>query len=71
MMGRVTSSGRVGIQAKIRDHVPLASYVHCNGHCLNMATSETYDIPAVRKMINKLKNCCLLTIQNSLKRNEL
>ncbi|XP_041362805.1 52 kDa repressor of the inhibitor of the protein kinase-like [Gigantopelta aegis] len=64
------SSGRVGVQAKIREHAPLATYVHCSGHCLNLVISHACNIPEVRNMIDKLKNCCLF-FRNSPKRNEL
>jgi len=30
------SSERVGLQARIRAEAPLAVYVHCSGHSLNL-----------------------------------
>ena len=39
------SSGRVGVQARIREKAPLATYVHCNGHCLNLVISKSCALP--------------------------
>ena len=41
------SSGRVGVQARIREKAPLATYVHCNGHCLNLVISTTFEFIVV------------------------
>ncbi|PFX12621.1 Zinc finger MYM-type protein 1 [Stylophora pistillata] len=30
------SSSTLGVQARIKKEAPLATYVHCNGHCLNL-----------------------------------
>ena len=35
------ASNRVGVQARIRQEAPLAVYVHCNGHCLNLVISKS------------------------------
>ena len=35
------SSGGVGAQACIMKEAPLATYVHCNGHCLNLVISKS------------------------------
>ena len=34
------SSVRVGVQARIKEKSPLATYVHCSGHCLNLVISQ-------------------------------
>ena len=30
------SSNRVGVQVLIRQHSPLAHFIHCSGHCLTL-----------------------------------
>lgn len=52
------SSGRVGVQARIRDHSPLATYIHCSGHCLNLVISSSCTLPEVRNVLNRLQQCC-------------
>lgn len=62
------SSGRVGVQARIMQEAPLATYVHCNGHCLNLVISKSCALPQVRNVIDRLQNCCRYFL-NSPKRN--
>jgi hypothetical protein len=50
------SSARVGVQARIREHAPLATYIHCSGHCLNLVVSHLRALPEVHNVINKLKH---------------
>ncbi len=49
------SSGRVGVQASIREEAPLATYVHCIGHCLNLVISKSCALPQVRNVIDRLQ----------------
>ncbi|XP_062508652.1 zinc finger MYM-type protein 1-like [Corticium candelabrum] len=49
------SSDRVGVQARIRDKAPLAIYVHCSGHCLNLVISKSCALPEIRNVINCVK----------------
>jgi hypothetical protein len=64
------SSNRVGVQAKIKLKAPLATYVHCNGHCLNLIISKacTCALPEVRNVLNRLHTCCQYFL-NSPKRS--
>ncbi|XP_078348023.1 52 kDa repressor of the inhibitor of the protein kinase-like [Oculina patagonica] len=52
------SSSTVGVQARIKKEAPLATYVHCNGHCLNLVISKSCALPQVRNVLDRLKNCC-------------
>ena len=62
------SSDRVGVQARIREEAPLATYLHCNGHCLNLVISKSCSLPQVRNLINQLQYCCRYFL-NSPKRS--
>ena len=52
------SSCTSGVQARIKKEAPLATYVHCNGHCLNLVISKSCALPQVRNVIERLKNSC-------------
>ena len=54
----MSSSSTSGIQEQIKKEEPLALYVYCNGHCLNLVISKSYALPQVRNVIERLKNCC-------------
>ena len=41
------SSERIGLQAMIKQHSPLAVYTHCAGHCLNLVISHSCSIPMI------------------------
>ena len=60
----------VGVQTRIREKSPLATYIHCSGHCLNLVICHSCTLPEVRNMLDKLKNCSLF-FQHSPKRNNL
>ena len=62
------SSCRVGVQARIRQEAPLATYVHCNGHCLNLVISKSCALPQVHNVLDRLRNCCRYFL-NSPKRS--
>ena len=64
------SSGRVGVQARIQEHAPLATYIHCSGHCLNLVISRSCALPEVHNVVEKMKHCCRF-FQLSPKRNGL
>ena len=49
------SSSTSGVQGRIKKEAPLATYVHCNGHCLNIVISKSCALPQVRKVIECLK----------------
>lgn len=61
------SSGRVGVQALIQNKAPLATYVHCSGHCLNLVISYSCSLPEVRNVLDILKHC-LKTFRESPKK---
>lgn len=48
------SSMRVGVQARIKKRAPLAMYVHCNSHVLNLCIAAACKLPPVRNMIDSL-----------------
>ena len=52
------SSNRVGVQARIRQVAPLATYIHCSGHCLNLVISKCCSIPNIRNVLDQLQRCC-------------
>lgn len=41
------SSSRVGVQQRIRQVSPLATFVHCSSHCLNLVISKSCSLPDV------------------------
>ncbi|XP_045215568.2 zinc finger MYM-type protein 1-like [Mercenaria mercenaria] len=45
-----------GVQALIRERVPLASYVHCKSHCLNLALVHTSKLQCVRTMMKTVQD---------------
>jgi len=49
-------SDRVGVQCRIREEAPLASYFHCCGHALNLVISHSCSLPNVRNVIDKIKS---------------
>ena len=52
------SSNRIGVQVHIREAAPLATYVHCSGHCLNLVISKSCALPDIRNVMDKLQHCC-------------
>ena len=62
------SSGAVGVQARIKKQAPLATYVHCNRHCLNLVISKSCALPQVRNVMDRLRSCCRYFL-NSPKRS--
>ena len=51
------ASQRVGVQARIRQEAPLAVYVHCSAHCLNLVISKSCSLPQVRNVMDRLLQC--------------
>ena len=64
------SSAHVGVQARIRQVAPLATYVHCNGHCLNLVIARSCALAEVQNVIDRLEYCCCFFL-NSPKRSGL
>ena len=52
------SSEKVGVQVHIRREAPLATYVRCNGHCLNLVIKNLCFLPEVRNVVDRLQDCC-------------
>ena len=52
------SSCTSGVKARIKKEASLATYVHCNGHCLDLVISKSCALPQVRNVIERPKNCC-------------
>jgi len=51
------SSDSVGVQARIKQAAPLATYVHCNGHSLNLVISKSCKLPPVRNVLDRMQSC--------------
>lgn len=64
------SSDRVGVQARIRQESPLAVYMHCSGHCLNLVLAHSCKLPNVRKVTDMMTAVCLF-FNSSPKRDSL
>lgn len=61
------SSGKQGVQARIREVAPLALYTHCRSHVLNLSIASACKVPLIRKMVDSL-NQVFLFFDNSPKR---
>ena len=59
------SSDIVGEQARIKEVAPLATYIHCSGHCLNLVISKSCSLPQIRNVYDRMQSHFFL---NSLKR---
>lgn len=46
----------VGVQDLIRMDAPKAVYMHCSGHCLNLAITTSCALPMVRNTMDKIKS---------------
>jgi len=50
------SSDSVSVQARIKQAVPLTTYVHCYGHTLNLVISKSYKLALVRKVLDWMQS---------------
>lgn len=64
------ASERVGVQARIKELAPLATYMHCSGHCLNLVICHSCSLTEVHNVLDRMKKCCRYFLQ-SPKRNGL
>ena len=64
------SSGKEGVQAKIKVIGPLALFIHCYSHRLNLSIATSCKLSGVRNLIG-LINEVYLFINNSPKRQQL
>ena len=46
-----------GVQAHIREEAPLATYVHCCSHALNLVITKSCSIPDIRNILDRLHHC--------------
>ena len=51
------ASDSVGVQARIKQAAPLATYVHCNSHSLNLVISKSFKLPQVRNVLDRMQSC--------------
>ena len=64
----VMSSSKNGVQSKIREKYPNATYVHCRSHVLNLAiASGCRNVPSVRNLFDSVVGFC----SGSAKRKQL
>ena len=55
--GAATMSGHVsGVQVQIRKEAPMAVYVHCASHCLNLVLNHSSQVPPIRNMYTTLSD---------------
>ena len=66
----VMSSGKEGVQAKIKEISPLALFTHCYAHCLNLSIAASCKLSEVRNLVG-LINEAYLFLNNSPKRRQL
>ena len=52
------SSSRSGVQAHISEVVPLATYVHCGGHCLKSGDNQVLCSARISHVLDRLEHCC-------------
>ncbi|XP_052778692.1 zinc finger MYM-type protein 1-like [Mya arenaria] len=45
-----------GVQALIRERLPLAHYTHCKSHCLNLSLVHSSKLPCVRTMMSTVQD---------------
>ena len=51
------SSDVAGVQARIKEVAPLATYTHCSGHCLNLVISKSCSLPQIRNVYDRMQSC--------------
>ncbi|KAF0723939.1 zinc finger MYM-type protein 1-like [Aphis craccivora] len=58
--GAASMSGQFnGVQAHITKHYPLAHYIHCSSHSLNLTISDTCNIQSVRNCTGTIQKVCV------------
>lgn len=57
--GAAAMSGRFnGVQAHIRNDHPMALYMHCTSHCLNLAISYSCNVADIRNSMGIMQSVC-------------
>ncbi|GBM17896.1 hypothetical protein AVEN_111053-1 [Araneus ventricosus] len=59
-----------GVQASIKEKLPLALYIHCSSHSLNLCLSDSSNIPSIRNCMGIIKEVCIF-FHMSAKRTEI
>lgn len=58
--GAASMSGQFnGVQAHITKHYPLAHYIHCSSHSLNLAISDVCSIQSIRNCTGTIQKVCI------------
>ena len=52
------SGSRSGVQARILQEAPLATYVHCSSHCLNLVIVKSCSLTDITHVLERLQYCC-------------
>ncbi|GBO42185.1 repressor of the inhibitor of the protein kinase, partial [Araneus ventricosus] len=69
--GAATMRGQFrGVQASIKEKLPLALYTHCSSHSLNLYLSDASNIPSIRNCMGVIKEVCRF-FHMSTKRTEI
>ncbi|GBM12527.1 repressor of the inhibitor of the protein kinase [Araneus ventricosus] len=69
--GAATMRGQFrGVQASIKEKLPLALYTHCFSHSLNLCLSDASNIPSIRNCMGVIKEVCRF-FHLSAKRTEI
>ena len=67
----VMSSNRNGVQARVREQHPNATYVHCRSHVLNLAVSSgCNNVPSIKNLFDSLEKLTWF-LNGSAKRTEI
>ena len=67
----VMSSDKNGVQAKIKEKYPNATYVHCRSHVLNLAVSSGCNsVPPIRNLFDNVQKLTWFLV-GSAKRKEI
>ena len=53
------------LMARIKQISPLATYIHCSSHQLNLVISHSCALPEVRNVVDRLRNCCHFFLASS------
>ena len=56
----VMSSGKEGVQAKIKEISPLALFTHCYAHCLNLSIPASCKLSEVQNLVGQINEAYLL-----------
>ena len=69
--GASNMSESVGVQVRIKEEAPLATYVHCSGHYLNLVINKSCSLSEVRNVIDRIQDCCRYFLNSPRRRGAL